>query len=303
MYAVVFHPDGIHLLGGGNDGIQQWSLADGQEVGRQTEMQLRAISVSRNHQWIVCGTSSGASVWDAGLREKVVVVEGTNVVYAVDVSPDSTRFATGTGLEEASIWSISSGKRLVGPLMGRHDGDVTGIKFSPNGEHVATACKESAIHIFDSHTGDELMSIETTSPSRRINTPLAWSNDGQRIFAASQHNNIRSFDVSTGSQLAEMQIPNDGTTVESIALANNGKFLATYAGSTISFLDAGTLTRIGPVIKDSANIYSIALSPDSNALATGRYGAKISMRTLGHILPDIYGPFHVSIWPPFCRPH
>ena len=300
VYAVAFSPDGIHLLGGGEDGVRRWRLPDGPEVGKQTEMTLFAISVSRDQKWIVCGAEEGASVCDGELREKDIEVEGTNSVMAVDVSPDSTRFVTGSRAKEASIWSISSGERLVGPL--QHDDFVTGVRFSPDGEHIATACWGTSVRVFDSHSGDEAININTIIPSRGPITPLVWSNDGQQIFATSKDNRIRSFTVSTGSQLAESQILEHGD-IQSIALATNGKFLATYGGHTISFLDALTLNWIGPVITDSAMTYSIALSPDSNYVMTGGDEGKIRVHNLGHILPDVYGPFHVSIWPPFCHPH
>ena len=260
-----------------------------------------AISMSRDHmhKWIVCGTGSGTSVWDAELRERIINVEGTDLVYTVDVSPDSTRFATGTDRREASVWSISSGERLVGPP--EQSDHVTGIRFSPDGEHIAVACWGGSIRIFDSCTGRELIDIKTTIPSTRANAPLAWSNDGRRIFAVSYDNKIKCFEVSTGSLVAESLIL-DGIDVygkvTSIALATSGKFIATYADRTISFLDASTLTQIGPAIEDSAKIYSIALSPDSTYLATGLHDGKISVRNLSLILPDSYtSPFKVSICP------
>ena len=155
----MFHPDGKHLLGGDGDAVRRWRLSDGREVGKQTEMKhLRAICVSRNHKWIVCGSFDGASVWDGEMDEKLVTVEGGNKALAVDVSPDSTRFATGTDKSEVSIWSITAGERLVGPL--QHDNNVNGTKFSPSGEKIATACYRGSIHIFDSRNGDKLVTID-----------------------------------------------------------------------------------------------------------------------------------------------
>ena len=293
IYTVAFHPDGMHFLGGTSDGIQRWRLADGEGVGKQMGMNMNAIAVSRDAKWIVCGTERGASVWDAELQQKVLDVEGSNSVYAVDVSPDSTKFATGTR-SRTSIWSMTTGERLVGPL--RHDNTVTGIKFSPNGEHIATTCRRGPIRVFNSHSGAERITIKTIIPSSPPITPLAWSNDGERIYVTSDDKKIRSFDVSTGSQLAESPILGGGT-LESITLAANGRFVATYAYRSISFLDASTLTRIGPVIEDSEDIRSIALSPDSSHLATGQYKGKIAVRNLNNVLPDSYGPFHVGICP------
>ena len=294
VWAVAFHPDGKHVFGGDEAGIQQWRLADGREVGQQTGMKLRAIAVSSDRKWIVCGARDGASVWDGEMHEKGVEVEGGNMVFAVDVSQDSSRFATGTTEKEAGIWSITSGERLAGPLT--HDDYVTGVRFSRNGERLATACMQNSVHIFDSHTGDSLVTIEINIPSL-VGTPLAWSSDAQQIFAACKDNKIRSFDTSTGSQIAESQtLPgDDNIDVHSVALAANNKFIATFANHSISFLDSSTLTRIGPVIEDGEQIRSIDISPDSSRLATGRLDGKIVIRDLNMIiLMDSYSPFHVS---------
>ncbi|KAG8219223.1 WD40-repeat-containing domain protein [Butyriboletus roseoflavus] len=225
------------------------------------------------------------------MHEKVIDVEGENMVWAVDVSPDSTRFATGTSGHDATIWDITSGKRLIGPL--KHVDNVTGVRFSPNSAQFATACEKNSIRIFDSHSGDELVTIKIDIPNF-LGTPLAWSS--QQIFAASSHNKIRSFNTSTGSQLAELQIPDgDGNYVFCVAQA--AKLIATFAGHSISFLDISTLALIGPVIEDSEKISSIAISPDGTHLATGGESGIIVVRDLGKIIPDLWRPLNVSICP------
>ena len=257
---------------------------------------LRVICVSRDHKWTVCGTTNGVSVWDGEMNKKVFDVQDEKRVWVVDISPDSTRLATGT-FGDASIWSLASGERLVGPL--KHNDDVNGIRFSPTGDHIATSYwAGETTCIFDSHTGDKLVSIRVDIPSW-LGTPLAWSNDARQIFAASRDNRIRAFDVSTGSQLAESQVLHDGSDdTPSIALAPNGKFIATFASHSISLLDTSTLAHIDidSVIEDSEQIRSISISPDNSYLAAGQYDGKIVIHNLSKILPNSYGPFHVSIY-------
>ena len=294
VIAVAFHPDRKILLGGGGDGIRGWRLADGQEVGKQTGMKVWAIAVSKDHKWVVCGTDKGASVWDAELHNKIFEVEGTSKVYAVDLSPDLTRFATGTGRSEASVWNITSGGRLVGPL--EHDDWVIGVRFSPSGEHIATFIPGGSVRIFDSHNGGQLLDIKAERQSKCPLgvTPLAWSNDGKEISTITNNNKIKSFTISTGSQLAESPIL---IYERSISLAGNGKFIATVADHAISFLDSSTLAKIGTAIEDSKEMRSIAISLDSSRIATGRADGKIILYDLASFLPDSYGPFHVSIFP------
>ena len=295
-WAVTFHPDGMHVFGGTKNDIRRWRLADGQEVGKQTVTGKYAntIAVSRDHKWVVFGTWEGAKVWDTELRKKVVEVEDTEDVRGVDVAPDSTRFSTGTFEGKASIWNITTGERLVGPL--DHDGPVSGIKFSVDGGCIATACRQhSTIRIFDSHNGDQLVSIDNPMPGAYPTTPIDWSTDNRRLFAISNGHKIKSFDSSTGSQLAEWQIHENNSQRMSIALSTNNKFIASSAGRSVSFWDTSTHLQLG-IVEQTDVIQSIALSPDGSHLAIGSDNSgTINIWDLRGILPEPYLPIEVSI--------
>ena len=292
VWAVAFHPDGVHFYGGTGDGIRRWRVADGQEVGKQMGMDMNAISVSRDGKWIVCGTTSGTRVWDAELERQSFEVEDKHSVWAVDVSPESTRFAIGMSVADrkASIWSITTGERLVGPL--EHDSALRGIKFSPDGKQIATACLDS-IHIFDSYNGNQLITIDNPMADWGLVTPIVWPSDSQ-LFALSKGGKIKSFDTSTGSQLAEWEA--HSRNVESIAMSANSRFIASLAAHSVSFWDTSTHTQLGSVLEDVqvGGIQSIALSPDGARLATGGSNKTIIIWNLSDILPQSYLPIAVS---------
>ena len=264
-------------------------------------MDMNAISVSRDGKWIVCGTTHGANVWDAELQRKFVEVEGRNSVWGVDVSPESTRFATAANWK-ASIWSITTGERLVGPL--DHDSSVRGIKFSPDGGHIATACQGS-IRIFNSYSGHQLITIKNPLPGEFLTTPVVWPSDG-RLFAISEPNGdkIKSFDASTGSQIAEWNIHSHNSNNRmSIAVYADNRSIASLAGHSVSFWDTSTHTQLGSVSEDDNEIWSIALSPDGTRLATGGKNKTITIWNLSDILPKSYLPITVSTtFPMFGRP-
>ena len=299
IWAVAFHPDGKHFFDGTRNQIRRWRIADGQELEKQTGIDMYAISVSKNRKWVVCGATNGASVWDAELREKVVEVEGEDSwVVAVDVAPDCTRFATGTsGKEEMTIWSITTGETLVGPL--KHGGTVRGVKFSPDGGRLATVCwLDRTIRIFDAHNGDQLISFENPIPDGSY-LPITWSTHGQQLFAVSTEYKIKSFDSSTGSSLAEWQIHENSDGPMSVALSANGKFIASSAGRFVSFWDTSTHTQLG-IVEETHQIHSIALSPDGCRLAAGSTDSGSSVIwDLRSVLPDAYLPGNVST--PFLK--
>lgn len=296
VWAVAFHPDGIHVFGGTSSEIRRWRLSVGEEVGKQTGMNMNAISLSMDHRCVVCGHARGASVWDAEIRGKLVEVESGEHVYAVDVAPDCTRFATGTRGTKASIWSITTGQRLVGPL--ELGGDVDAIKFSPDGGRIAIiyySSSESGIQIFNSRDGDKLIFIENSLPPFNLLTLLAWSMDSQQLFAISTGRKIKSFDSSTGSQLAEWQIhENNDDDPMSIALASNNTFIASCSGRSVSFWDTSTHSQIG-IVEDTEKMRSIALSPDGGRLVAGSSeSGRIIIWDLSGILPQSYLSTNVS---------
>ena len=297
VWAVAFHADGKHFFEGTSDssGIRRWRVTDGQELGKQTGITVFAISVSKDQKWVVCGTTSGASVWDAELREKVVEVESGEYVLSVDVAPDCTKFATGTNSGNANIRSITTGEKLVGPL--EHGSDVNGVRFSPDGARLATACNDSTIRIFDSHNGDLLTIIENLLPGISY-LPIVWSTHNQQLFAVSENYTIKLFDSSTGSPLAEWKIHENSDSPMSIALSPNGKFIASSAGCFVSFWDTSTHTQLG-IVEETHKIESIALSPDGCRLAAGSTDSRTSIWDLRSILPDSYLLGNVST--PFLK--
>ena len=296
VWAVTFHPDGKYFFDATNDKIRRWRVADGQELRKQTDSETTfyAISVSKDEKWLVCGATSGASVWDAELREKVVTVESGpgEHVFSVDVAPDCTKFATGTTGHKATIWSITTGQKLIGPF--EHGGDVNGVKFSPDGGRLATACYgDPTIRIFDAQNGDQLITIENPIPTFSF-LPIVWSTHGRRLFAVSKDYKIKSFDSSTGSSLAEWQIHESSYGPMSIALSANGRFIASSAGPVVSLWDTSTHTQLG-IVEQTHDIQSIALSLDECRLATGsRVVGTSVIWNLGGILPDSYLPGTVS---------
>ena len=211
-------------------------------------------------------------------------------VFSVDVAPDCTKFATGTGGGQVTIWSITTGEKLLGPL--EHGGGVRGIKFSPDGGRLATV-GFSTIRIFDAHNGDQLISIQNPIPNYWY-LPIVWSTHGQQLFAASTDRKIKLFDSSTGSPLAEWKIHENSNGPMSITLSANHKFIASSAGRFVSFWDASTHTQLG-IIEETHRIQSIALLPDGCRLATGSTDSGSStIWNLRGILPDSYLVNNVS---------
>lgn len=307
MFSVLFAEDGKQVLSGGVEGVlQRWRVDDGNKVGepiRTEGLPVLAAALSPDRKWIVCGLKPSRSananfvgVWDAQTRERVLDVKGhTNAVPSVDVCSDSTKFATGSADNCAFIWNMTTGTRLVGPL--RHGGLVVAVRFSPNGDRLATATAENppgvakSIRIYSSNNGQLLLDIPEVRVGNYVSSPLAWSADGRRLFAASysdSNSEVKRFDTASGSLLSKWSVPGGGYTT-SIALSRNQKFIAVVAYKSLSFWDTSTHKQIGTTIEHTSTVWSIALSPNGDCVATAERNGKVTLHIspVSYLTPDV----------------
>ena len=100
IHSVAFLVDGKHIASGDKEGkIRRWRVEDGMEAGTTMDAgsTVYDIAVSRDGKWIVSGILASVQVWNAEDGNKVNEIKGhCNFVFAVDMSPDSTKVASGS---------------------------------------------------------------------------------------------------------------------------------------------------------------------------------------------------------------
>lgn len=248
---------------------------------------IMTIATSRNGKWIVSGTESGqVAVWNATSHKKATEFTGhpAHWVYAVDISPDATKIATGSDDGTARVWSLSTGRRILNPL--QHGSTVVTVKFSPDGRLFATATLSPAhsVRIYDSQDGRLLANFPIRVNSSN-NQSLAWASDSKQLFALSHDGNIKCLNVSTGTAVLQWPVHSNNH-LRCISLAGNGRFIAASANSSVSFWDTTSSKQIGTVIKCTADVVSMAISPNYDLVTGG--GRAITLRSLCDVLPSHY---------------
>ena len=281
---IAFVGNGDYIVGGDGDKIRRWQVNDGKEVGQPTDVgtNVYSIAVSRDGKWIVGGTGRGrVVVWDAESHEKASEFKGHNEgAPKVDISPGATRVASGSIDATVRVWSRSTGEQLLGPL--EHDNWVAAVKFSPNGQFIATATwMRESVRIYDSRDG-RLLFDSPIKVGSAYNESLAWVSDSKQLFALSRDGKVHCLDATNGQILSEWAIHSNDASC--ISLASNGAFIATSAGSSVSFWDTATRTQIGPFIHHPVNVRYMAISANDDIVLSG--GGKIILRKLFDILPS-----------------
>ena len=285
--AIAFTADG-HIFAGDKWGdIRRWRLKDAEQTGPTMKANgtIESAVVSNDGQWLVTGDDGRRGiVWDARTHEKAQeATEHTHFVYAVDISSDSMRFASGSCDKTTRIFSIATGVRLIPPI--QHARAVVGLRFSPSGDQLVTATYNECVCIYNSHTGDRLFEVPV-GVMHTPTTPFAWSSDGRELFVVSPGKITR---LSTSkSSSSEWWIHTNSTRASIVA---DGQFIACAAGSSVSLWDATSNEQVGQVVENGPDILCITLSPHRELLACG-HGNRISVYRLGKILPDHYVRVH-----------
>ncbi|HWE04555.1 MAG TPA: c-type cytochrome domain-containing protein [Tepidisphaeraceae bacterium] len=168
-------------------------------------------------------------IWSLPDFKPVGIIEGhRDAVYALAVSADGKKLATGSYDQTIAVWDIESRKRehqLIG-----HNGAVFGVAFRPDGKVLASVSADRTMKLWDVATGNRL---DTRPESQKDLDTVVWSPDGARVAAAGVDNRIRVWKVSAsaveGSNSIETaKFAHEGTILR-IAWSTDGKWLLSGA--------------------------------------------------------------------------
>ncbi|NJM28394.1 MAG: WD40 repeat domain-containing protein [Pseudanabaena sp. RU_4_16] len=107
---------------------------------------------------------------------------------------------SGSSDRTVRIWDAKTGEPIGKPLTG-HDGLVTSVAFSPNGERIVSGSDDKTVWIWDANTG-----LQIRNPLKGHGaavTSVAFSKDGERIVSGSRDQTVRIWGGSTGAPIGK----------------------------------------------------------------------------------------------------
>ncbi|KIJ66844.1 hypothetical protein HYDPIDRAFT_26261 [Hydnomerulius pinastri MD-312] len=290
--SVAFLPDGKLIVTGSLDGtVRVRGMTDGQEVGK--------------------------------------VIDHGSAVWAIAVSEDGKRLASGGGTSGVVVWDMESREKVVQGKGIAIDG-IRSLSFSPDAKRLAIGSDAKVVRVWDTVTGttfpipfighsgpvfcvafspngeriascDEEVIIVWDSQTARYKglirlevSSIAWTPDGEQLVAACADNSIHIFSSSNNSQLAQWKAHTDY--IWSIVVSRDGRFIASGSHDTTAKLwDAtGSYHQIGPALQHDDPVAFVTFSPDAKYLASSSgpdERAKISLWDVQNIVTP---PFAVD---------
>jgi len=159
----------------------------------------------------------------------------------------------------SNIFSLSK-------VLNAHRSVIWSVKFSPDGNWLASGSVDSTIKVWNKENGDLILTIKQPEGVTSIDV----SPDGNYIASASYDAKIRLWKLPEGSLVKEF-IGHAGT-VWSVSFSPDGKALASCGqDSTVKLWDieSGKLGRIFQ--GHTLNVWDVKFSPDGHTLASGSF--------------------------------
>jgi WD40 repeat protein len=257
--------------------VNRWPLPDSPPPGLRRaiachQFGISAMAIAKDGSWVAtAGTPPGETlladttvrIWDIAsgtLRTTMTGHEGP--VFAMALSPDGTKLATGSNDSTVRVWDIATGSEEVA-LRG-HAGGVSAVTFSPDGTWLATGEYFGPVRTWDVATG-KIMAILNCEPGESSCVVLAP--DGTWLATATDAGRVQIWDPVTAR--IRLVFVGPWREVLSMCVAPNGSWLAGAGNSrTVWIWDLATGTARRIRTRDTRPVAAVASSPDSKWLIT-----------------------------------
>jgi WD40 repeat protein len=307
LESIGYSPDGSRIVTAGLDQtIKVWDAATGAQLFtlKGHRACVDSVAYSPDGRLIVSGDREGsAKVWEAdGSREWVLRAAETNEIASVDrtslaadslrtfntthlvFSPDGRRFVSGTWatrtrLRVLSMRDIDSGRPLWShPAVGPH------AAFFPDGRKLVAAqgsdhgwdSTDARLVLLDAETGKIEREFEVLEGSIEM---IAVSHDGRRVYstASARRGSIfQIWDSQTGHEIDHRDLEARVDEGGPVAVSPDDRRLAFGTKNLVSVADLDT-GRLVFKATNSAQLVSLAWSPDAKRIATGDWAHAVTI--------------------------
>jgi WD40 repeat protein len=200
--------------------LRLWALPSGELVHtRDTKADpATALQFSNDGRLLaIAGQSGVIEVWDVSSWNVQKKFAAPSAIYTLAISPDN-RLLAGTTEHETQIWNLTTQKRLAVLHAPFDCYCIKSLAFSPDSAMLASADGDTAIRIYDAHTGV----LRTTATDLLLETfSLDFSPDGKSLLVGGADRTISVIDPMNGKIVRAL--PKQSGVTKALLVSPDGK--------------------------------------------------------------------------------
>jgi WD40 repeat protein len=274
VHSVAFSPDGSLIASGSDDGtVWIWNARSLKKVTRLTGHKSLVSSVA----FFPDGTRIASAsfdctmcMWDTHMYEPLPGIQCSGQVFAIAISPDSTRLALGehTSGTEGILHVFDTVTLAKQAQVNSSPGSYLpwALAFSPGSDLVASRTASGAIQVWDA---SNLNNFATIREHYGQVTSIAFSSNGSQIISGSWDGTVRIRPLaSSEEQLAP--IPGHDARVAQVVFSSDGSHLVSGSDDkTVRIWDGHTCEELAVLLGHEDQVWTVAYSPDCARVISG----------------------------------
>ena len=289
--AVAFQPAGKIVAAGMGRRVVLFDVATGKstvDLGEHPGPISSLVFASDGQTLIAAGGRAGmfgsVTIWDLASGKRKAEMRGhDDAILSAAISPDGSMMATGGYDRIVLIWDLAHGS-VVQTLKGHTDA-VHGVTFSPDGKRLASCAADRTVKLWDWKSGRRLA---TLSESTAELYSVAFTPDGSLLLAAGADRSIRTWRIDGDRITLDRSIMAHERAIVRLVLSKDGKNLATSGEDRR--VKVWGLPGLDPRLTlpiQTDWVQGLAFSPDSRALAVGRFDGSLDLVDAGTGKPGL----------------
>jgi WD40 repeat protein len=267
VYAVVYTPDGQQLVtGSGDPSVKVWTAGTGKEIksfgglnGHKNLVLAVAVHPDGN-LFATGGSDNTAKLWDFPTRKHLKEFAAGDDTTAVAARLDGKQVAAGTKGGRVKTFD-EAGKQVLD--LAAHQGAVTGLAFSPNGQMLVSAGADKMLRFWAVVGGKSLGGYEAHGSAIR---GVAFRPNGAAVYSAGADGTLKAW---TLPPIATRALPALAAAARGLAVSNDGSQVATVVGTGIRVNNLGNGNLIRELKDAPADINGVAMAPNNAYVAAG----------------------------------